>query len=483
MHSRHVKCLVGSLAQILRVCLILGFISPAHSAVPEMLEIEVVDPNPTLISAAGELIALTTPEAVDLFTGNLPHRDGVIADGISSLLLRARASNAVTFSLARRLGQLRAVGEGAQDSHIVVANPRAASDGSLWVFVLYVPPSDLPGAAVRRTINISAHDETRTGSLSLRLENPPVLPIHGLWSNSSTWNGLIQFLKRHGFRICEGIDCTVNYGAVQPAPSFDPAAGAPEDQFAVNQLIHATTNTLNALRREGIAGAQVDVVAHSLGGLIARSRAALTNGERAYRRHENFQRGDFHKLITVGTPHRGTPVANFLIANRNVRSSFLNGATLEEYLALTGRPLGSAIEEMQPQSPALTNLGSTLDVPSHAIVGIAPADSGTEQLLDRLPSALGYLLSLDSLLGGNGNHDTLVPRGSQAGGLTDGAVTLVRRTVHADIDEKDTGETESRIVWRRIAQLLRATTDSKHFGTFTGFQTNGVAVVHNPFSE
>jgi pimeloyl-ACP methyl ester carboxylesterase len=248
-------------------------------------------------------------------------------------------------------------------------------------------------------------------------------------------------------------------------------------------LITATTNVLNAVRRDGIAAAQVDVVAHSLGGLIARSRAALRDAERAYLRPENFQRGDFHKLISVGTPHRGTPVADFLISNRCVRSSFFQGRTLEEYFASIGRPFGRAIEELRTVSPAITNVGATTGIRSHAIVGIAPGKSPTEGLLSSLPRALGYSLTLDDLLGGNRNHDTIVPRSSQAGGLPRSAVTLARGTVHADVDVRDTGETESRFIRRRIAQLLRAPAASKIFGNFTALETNAVAIVSQPCLE
>jgi pimeloyl-ACP methyl ester carboxylesterase len=318
---------------------------------------------------------------------------------------------------------------------------------------------------LRKSITISAQDGTRTSSTAVRLEAPPVILVHGVWSDNSTWNGLREFLTARGFRFCESAECIVNYGASQPAPSFDPLSMDPGAQFAVDQLIQATTNSLNAWRAEGIAAAQVDVVAHSLGGLIARSRVAQPDGARAYRRRENFGRGDFHKLITIGTPHFGTPVANFLIANRQARSQFFDGATLEEYLAATGHPMGPAIEQMQTNSAALAHLGTT-DVASHAIVGLAPARSHTEELLNMLPGALGYFLSFDSLLGGNGVHDALVSRSSQGGGLPRAATTLVRGTVHADLDGRDTGETESHAIWRRVLKLLATPGESRRFGKF-----------------
>ena len=417
-------------------------------------------------------MALDTAEAVDAYAAPLPQRGAVVADGLSVLLFRMRASNAVTFSLSPPLGTLRAVGFVAGDSHALTISPRLASDGTPWAFMLYVPPNDLPGRRVRKPIRIFARDGEHRSSVALNIEAPPVILVHGVWSDSSTWNGLREFLAAREFRFCESVACIVNFGPTQPAPSFDPLAPEPEHQLAVNELIRATTNALNAFRAEGIAVAQVDVVAHSLGGLIARSRVAQTANDRAYLRRDNFGRGDFHKLITIGTPHRGTPVANFLIANRQVRSSFFEGATLEEYLASTGRPVGPAIEQMQTNSAALAHLGATTGVAAHAIVGIAPGRSYTEETLNRLPGALGYFLSFDSLLGGNQANDVLVPRISQEGGLPRSAVTRVRGVVHADLDGRDTGETESRAIWRRVVRLLLAPSDSRRFGNFTAVPAN-----------
>ena len=463
---------------LMGVCLLAVVFGSVRAGAAELLAIEVVNPNPVLLSPEGEVIAPDTTEAVDRLSGSLPACSGVVADGLSLLLLRVHTSNAVTFSVPSRFGRLRDLSVTGQNQSVITVVPRQASDGTWWAFGLYLAPDLVPGAAVRRTFSISAREESRTGIAPLHLENPPVLLVHGLWSNYSTWNRLRDYLKLRGFRICEDANCTVNYGPTQPAPPFDPLE-APQNQFAINLLIRATTNTLNALRAQGIAATQVDVVAHSLGGLLARSRVVLPDAERAYRRRENYQRGYFHKLITIGTPHRGTAVADFLVANRAARSFFLGG-TLEEYLAASGRPIGPALTQMQTLSPALRNLGVTAGVPAHAIVGIAPVTSGTEKLLDSLPDALGLSVTVDQLLGGNGRHDTLVSRTSEAGGLAGAAVTVVRGVVHTDIDVRDTDETESAFIGRRIAQLLRAPSLGRLFGEFPAFETNSAASIAQP---
>jgi len=435
------------------------------------LVIEVLDPNPSLLTESGHVLTASTTESVDRFAASLPVRGGVVADGVSTVVLRVRAANAMTFSISPRLGELHTASGDDVSGTTLTVSPASASDGSSWALALFVAPDDLPRSSVRREVIVTASDAASRGTVTLRVENPPVLIVRGVWSSSAPWAGLTEFLKSKGHTICDAADCVVNYGPTQPAPSFDPFAAEPENQFAINHLIEKTANILDAVRSNGLAAAQVDVVAHSLGGLIARARVAVPDAARAYRRRENFQRGDFHKLITIGTPHRGTPAADFLISNRCVRSPFLENMTLEAYMAGSGFPLGRAIEEMRTTSAALTNIGATA-VPSHAIVGVAPRSSGTEQLLDSLPGALGLAVTLDEMLGGNGRHDTIVPRESQAGGLVKPAVTFVRGVVHTDVAPNDTAESESRIVWRRVAQLLRAPSTSPLFGHFTALATN-----------
>jgi hypothetical protein len=57
---------------------------------------------------------------------------------------------------------------------------------------------------------------------------------------------------------------------------------------------------------------QADVVAHSMGGDIARTMAGLSN----FTSQSNYGLGPIHKLITIGTPHLGTPLATDLIDSK-----------------------------------------------------------------------------------------------------------------------------------------------------------------------
>jgi triacylglycerol esterase/lipase EstA (alpha/beta hydrolase family) len=81
-----------------------------------------------------------------------------------------------------------------------------------------------------------------------------------------------------------------------------------------------------------------------MGGLVARARVKA-DFPRKYVRVANFNKGDFHKIITVGTPHRGTPVADWLLERRNQVSNLGGqvGVTFQQLFERIKKPLGPAI--------------------------------------------------------------------------------------------------------------------------------------------
>lgn len=106
----------------------------------------------------------------------------------------------------------------------------------------------------------------------------PVLLIHGYGCNSGYWNGMSKQLS----------DANITHHAVNLEPVL-----ADIDSYV--PAIHQAIRTL--LTDSG--SAQVILVAHSMGGLACR----------AYLRDHGSAR--IAKVITLGTPHRGTGLANF----------------------------------------------------------------------------------------------------------------------------------------------------------------------------
>jgi triacylglycerol esterase/lipase EstA (alpha/beta hydrolase family) len=105
----------------------------------------------------------------------------------------------------------------------------------------------------------------------------PVLLIHGILCNGAVWRPLLERLRAHGY-------------APVRAVNLEPLL-ADLDTHTVSVV-----RELEALQRDS-NGASVAVIAHSMGGLLARA-ALRTVGQAAISR-----------IVTIGSPHHGTGVA------------------------------------------------------------------------------------------------------------------------------------------------------------------------------
>ena len=406
------------------------------------------------------------PDVDDLVAAQV-RRTGIVTDGVTMLLLRKKSTVPVTFTLQGAgyptLGALMDRESGSIGNSVTV-EPLPTAHGS-YAFAAYRAPVDFPGAAGDRpggvTVTIASTAGGTTATVPLTLFAPPVVLVHGLWSRSAVWGrpggGLEKFLQDRGFDLCPG--CLVDYGEIDRAPSFDPHAPTIPEQIAVLRLVHAINEARFLKRSAGIAVSQVDVVGHSLGGLVARSRAIADFAP--FRTDQTYGQGDFHKLITIGTPHYGSPLANWLLEHRcnavHVGDERVE-PTIADLLASINAPIGEAVVELQAGSPVLRSLGQT-DVMSHTIVGIEPANgSFTEATLDSLIFLSGNSGSIDSLLGGDLQHDTIVNRASQQGHPDPRDGPDIPEVVHANLNpiHPTIGETESAAVWSQVSALLEA---------------------------
>jgi CheY-like chemotaxis protein/triacylglycerol esterase/lipase EstA (alpha/beta hydrolase family) len=106
----------------------------------------------------------------------------------------------------------------------------------------------------------------------------PVLLVHGYGCNSGYWGYLMPRLERN----------RISHASIDLEPVGGPIDGyVPALQSAVEELCAAT------------GAPQVAIVAHSMGGLVARAWMRVHGSARLAR------------LITLGTPHHGTSLANF----------------------------------------------------------------------------------------------------------------------------------------------------------------------------
>nr|WP_237283551.1 alpha/beta fold hydrolase [Streptomyces alfalfae] len=130
-------------------------------------------------------------------------------------------------------------------------------------------------------------------------EKPPVLLLHGFIDNRSIFVLLRRALAQHGGRRVESL----NYS---PLTCDIPTAAALLGRH-VEEICERTGRS------------RIDVVGHSLGGLIARYYVQRLGGDARIR-----------TLVTLGTPHGGTRVAPLADAHPIVRQMRPGSTVIEE---------------------------------------------------------------------------------------------------------------------------------------------------------
>ncbi|MEV3992171.1 alpha/beta fold hydrolase [Streptomyces sp. NPDC049837] len=129
--------------------------------------------------------------------------------------------------------------------------------------------------------------------------HPPTVLLHGFVDNRSVFVLLRRSLTRHGRRHVESL----NYSLL----TCDIRAAAELLGRHVEEICDRTGHP------------EVDIVGHSLGGLIARYYVQRLGGDRRVR-----------TLVTLGTPHSGTSVAPLAGAHPLVRQMRPGSAVLRE---------------------------------------------------------------------------------------------------------------------------------------------------------
>ena len=116
----------------------------------------------------------------------------------------------------------------------------------------------------------------------------PVVFVHGLASSPKVWHGMKNFLKNY---YDNKLLYTVDYEKTNT------------NSFSSNQLkvFNKVIDVLNVMsERYDIETAKVDIVAHSMGGLL--TKQDMTKGLKDY----------IHKFVTINTPYGGSQLGNIL---------------------------------------------------------------------------------------------------------------------------------------------------------------------------
>jgi|GEM_PF-2192164 len=294
----------------------------------------------------------------------------------------------------------------------------------------------------------------------------PVVLIHGLWADETSWGedskidedaSMMETLQNAHFHVG-----TWNYTNNQ-----GPTLTMPPDQLALTKRIKLECISLMEL---GFACTRVDIVGHSMGGLVARK---FIYDNKHYKISPNFYQGSVRRLVTLGTPHFGSGLANFLRKdNSSVINSCINQQAFESAMTTLAKykkewaeaaqdaMKAQALEDLSINSSLLQALNSKRQiVPTFVIIG----DIGTlfegddialpiigDSIVTRIISEAGCR---HSDIFQNSNADGVVSVVSQKGNVEGIYSQMFNGVPHASI-YKYVGETRNPNIINRVIELL-----------------------------
>jgi len=303
---------------------------------------------------------------------------------------------------------------------------RGSQDNSLTTRSVTLQVAPMGGTATNTTVTVA---------------RPPVVLVHGLWGNASSFNNFTPLITDTNFNVSRAVYANTITGVTSTVPSFsksvDSSIEANSLGFAYNApaVLSQINNFIAAYRTSAnVASVKADIVAHSMGGDVARTMFLLSG----FLSNTSFGGGPINKLITIATPHLGTPVAADLLASnnacaRNVLAS--DGDIALQSVTFSGQTVNGAVGDLEGNgfgaglSTALSNLKSSQPFPTAYIAGIATSTNlnGLSCLFCNA-EALRLLCSSNPLASDltakkwptiyGQNNDTIVPLDSALNNLT-----------------------------------------------------------------
>ncbi len=447
--------------------MIMGSDTLSYGTLPK---VHFIDPNPLFINDDGE-IQIDDPTTIDTTIEVI----GGATDGITKILLVANTDIPLSFSIPNsKDGYITNLdGDVVTGSSITPINHRI-------VAVYNVPDGYGTDSLIgKRTVDIIEADPTNPDKnqlISLQLFPAPVVLVHGMWSGPLVWlnGGFTDELSHAGYsldfgRYNRGYVFLADYGQ-NNASTFDPLSEA--SMYGRDAVMSAISTALQSYRNSQIAVTQADVVGHSLGGLMARS---LSQQESSIQK-SNYNFGYIHRLITLGTPHKGSALGPALYNNKDILAQLSNSdansfASVSILMKLLGGTIGPCLRDFNENGPVIqNNLQLIPNIETYSIGGDYEGNilnaleySGVDQLLQILTGKTHKQIFQGTVcnLGTEPKSDVIVPLYSQMGGNSLG-------TIYSGVSHSSpfgqTSETNFKTIQDKVIQLLLST-NLKNFNT------------------
>jgi pimeloyl-ACP methyl ester carboxylesterase len=329
------------------------------------------DPDAPLRFSADETALDDAPE----FAGR-----GLIADGVTPVLFRLEIApekldefegeTTLSFEATVISGEISGTpiqdrlellkdGEWITNGEVTVSKTKPVAYGALKAIL--ADELQFADNQVEVTVRIDVRDEDGLvlGRIQLAIRRPPIALIHG-YNTNGDWGG--EFIKELANARTAPFVRIARYGQEETTSLVSDNQASVNTLWPLRNLAplaeRAFNETLSDLRQQWLF-IRHDVVAHSQGGLLTRMLCAKTGNNHVplpFRNEENFFRGRFHRVITIGSPHNGTRLLRYLLTlnqnNENSLPSWVGYGMVESETAQEKfDPWGEQIRELNDPSP------------------------------------------------------------------------------------------------------------------------------------
>lgn len=185
----------------------------------------------------------------------------------------------------------------------------------------YTPPSSTAGTQnILLTSHLAGTD--KIGSIRIRLIPVPVILIHGYQASPEIFSGMTAYLKAQGFN-----PMSISYASEK---------GVSTSSAALSDFLGKKKAELTSM---GIQAKRFDLIAHSMGGLVARYYTCSS---------EYSSKGNVRKLIFVSVPQRGSPFAAIGLKyydDQGIRDLLTDGSLYSKiFPSMTNKGLNPSIQ-------------------------------------------------------------------------------------------------------------------------------------------
>jgi pimeloyl-ACP methyl ester carboxylesterase len=397
-----------------------------------------------------ETINSTFPNSKILFSGTSnPNFIKVCADGTKStrftLVNNSSVSNDnIGFRVTPNNSDVSEYGTFATED----INPNGANNTPV---ALYTHATTFPNSAdFNASRSIEIYDKNNPSNIlftvPLRIYKTPILMVHGLWGNASGFQEMENHLLNVGYNT--SITRKLNY------------CNHAGNSFAQNNWVipYGITNLLNSNRQNDYSVGKVDIVAHSMGGILTR----------VYLQSQTIQyRDNINKIITLNSPHSGSPIGNLITNSVIIPLTPILQDTFDLFNAFPcdGNLTDGAVYDLAIDSGPMiqlnqSNLNNNI-VPSHTVTTTTNTVLA-DPLLDIIVSICAPELNVSAnvfvndLFDGT-SHDGVVSTLSQKGGLTNNSTQAMSGQI------KHIGAQEKAVVINHVSFLLQQNPSSSYF--------------------